>query len=348
MSYCHLLAGGYSNIKMFFGVAGEPSQAVTTRMRTYIEGNPSCYGTVAGPTVSGIVPALGSTAGGTPVTITGTGFSAPATVRIRGVAAGSVVVVNATTITAVTPAGAAGVADASVIVGTQGSTLVNGFTYSAGPPPPTVSTTAPNNGSTLGGTAVTITGASFVNGATVSIGGVSATGVSFVNATTLTATTGAHATGGVNVVVQNPDAQTGTLTNGYFYTTPPSSTGYFTLTPCRVIDTRNANGPLGGPALNGSGARRVFTVTGTCGIPASVKSVSVSLTVTQGTAAGSLAVYPGNGIPTGTSVINFAAGMTRANNAILYLATDATGSIGVENDSTSTTHFILDVNGYFQ
>jgi Metallo-peptidase family M12/IPT/TIG domain/FG-GAP-like repeat len=223
MSYCHLLSGGYSNIKMFFGVAGEPSAAVTTLMRgTYIE-HASCLGTVAGPTVSGISPPGGSTAGGTAVTITGTGFTAPATVKIRGVAATSVVVVNGTTITAVTPAGTAGTADVWVIVtGSQGATLAGGFTYSAAVPPPTVSAILPNNGSTLGGTAVSITGASFVNGATVSIGGVAATGVSFVNAMTLTATTGAHATGTVNVVVTNPDAQIGTLVNGYFYAPIPS------------------------------------------------------------------------------------------------------------------------------
>jgi hypothetical protein len=47
---------------------------------------------------------------------------------------------------------------------------------------------------------------------------------------------------------------------------------------------------------------------------------------------------------TGTTSIGFAAGTTRANNAILYLATDGTGSIGVENDSAGTLHFILDVN----
>jgi hypothetical protein len=74
----------------------------------------------------------------------------------------------------------------------------------------------------------------------------------------------------------------------------------------------------------------------------------VNLTVTQPVAAGSLTLYPGNGIPTGTTSINFSAGQTRANNAMLYLATDGTGSFGVENDSVGSAHFILDVNGYFQ
>jgi hypothetical protein len=119
--------------------------------------------------------------------------------------------------------------------------------------------------------------------------------------------------------------------------------------PCRVLDTRNAAGPLGGPALSGSGARRTFNVVAaSCGIPSSAKSISVNLTVTQGAAAGSLTAYAGNSVPNGTSSISFAAGANRANNAIVCLSTDGTGSIGVENDAAGTVHLILDVNGYFQ
>jgi hypothetical protein len=287
---------------------------------------------------------LGSTAGGTPVTITGTGFSAPATVRIRGVAATSVVVVNATTITAVTPAGTAGVADVTVIVAGQGVTLFNGFTYSAALPAPTVSAIAPNNGSTLGGTAVTITGTSFVSGATVSIGGVAATGVSFGSATTLTATTGAHATGTVNVVVTNPDTQTGTLANGYFYAPPPSAASFFSLTPCRIVDTRSA--PTGGPAL-APNTTRAFTVAGACAVPSGAVAVSANLTVLGG-GSGYIAVFPGNGVNPGTRNVSFSAGQTRAANAILYLSTDGTGGVKVANVSAGTNDFILDVNGYFQ
>src|SRR5262249_45682666 len=37
MSYCHLLNGGYSNLKMYLGVTGEPSAAVTTKIRNYVQ-----------------------------------------------------------------------------------------------------------------------------------------------------------------------------------------------------------------------------------------------------------------------------------------------------------------------
>jgi len=50
----------------------------------------------------------------------------------------------------------------------------------------------------------------------------------------------------------------------------------------------------------------------------------------------------------GTSNLNFTAGKVRANNAVLRLASDQSGSIAVMNGSVSANHFVLDVNGYFK
>src|ERR1043165_3810344 len=83
--------------------------------------------------------------------------------------------------------------------------------------PPTVTAISPTSGSTSGGTSVTITGTNFVSGATVSLGGSAATGVSVVSSTSITATIPAHAAGAVNVVVTNPDTQSGTLNSGFTY-----------------------------------------------------------------------------------------------------------------------------------
>jgi hypothetical protein len=93
------------------------------------------YAGCIAPTVISVTPNTGPTGGGTSVTITGTNFLNPSTVTFGGVAATNVVVVNATTITATTPAHAAGavdvvVADAGVCSGVSG-TLPNGFTYRA-------------------------------------------------------------------------------------------------------------------------------------------------------------------------------------------------------------------------
>ena len=86
-------------------------------------------------------------------------------------------------------------------------------------PAPTVTSISPNSGTINGGTPVTITGTGFLAGATVKLGGTAATGVTVVSSTSITATTPAHAAGAVSVVVTNTDAQSGTLNNGYTYTT---------------------------------------------------------------------------------------------------------------------------------
>jgi hypothetical protein len=48
------------------------------------------------------------------------------------------------------------------------------------------------------------------------------------------------------------------------------------MTPCRLVDTRAASGPLGGPGLK-AGKTRTFVLTGVCGVPASAKALSVNL-----------------------------------------------------------------------
>ena len=88
------------------------------------------------PTLSSISPNSGSTAGGTSVTITGTNFATGATINIGGVAATNVNVTSSTSLTAVTPAHAAGTV--SVILTNpdgQSATLPNSFTYATPPPP---------------------------------------------------------------------------------------------------------------------------------------------------------------------------------------------------------------------
>jgi hypothetical protein len=88
------------------------------------------------------------------------------------------------------------------------------------PAAPTVTSVVPSSGTSLGGTSVTITGTAFVATPTVTFDGLAATGVVWVDSSHLTAVTPAHVAGAVNVVVTNPDTQSGTLVNGYTYTKP--------------------------------------------------------------------------------------------------------------------------------
>jgi hypothetical protein len=89
--------------------------------------------TLPPPTISGIVPASGSTTGGTTVTITGTNFATGATVAIGGVAATGVTVVNSTTLQAITGVHAAGAVDVVVTSNGQSATLSGRYSYVTAP-----------------------------------------------------------------------------------------------------------------------------------------------------------------------------------------------------------------------
>jgi hypothetical protein len=126
----------------------------------------------------------------------------------------------------------------------------------------------------------------------------------------------------------------------------PHPGGFYTVVPCRVVDTRLPTGAYGGPAL-AAGSTRLFTLFGTCGIPSSARAVSLNVTVTQPTRAGNVRLYPA-GIPVPlVSSLNYVAGITRANEAVVKLS--AAGGLAVRcTQSSGTAHVILDVNGYFE
>ena len=126
------------------------------------------------------------------------------------------------------------------------------------------------------------------------------------------------------------------------------ATSFFTVTPCRVADTRNPAGPAGGPALAANTAR-TFPVVGICGIPSTATAVAINVTVVDETDYGHLRVYPAGAAPPGSSTINFGAGKVRANNAVVPLGVG--GQITIQrtmpSGSQGQTHFLFDVTGFF-
>ena len=121
---------------------------------------------------------------------------------------------------------------------------------------------------------------------------------------------------------------------------------FFTLPPCRVVDTRNAVGAYGGPALI-AGKDRSFIFVGQCGIPVGATAVSLNVTVVQPTGPGFLTLYPGGTTLPLAATINYRVGRVRANNAVVPLG--AAGDISVRcGQGSGTVNLVIDVDGYFQ
>lgn len=176
------------------------------------------------------------------------------------------------------------------------------------------------------------------------------------------AVTGAPTPGAVGVWVWQPKAPTLPVPWGHFHQdekrngrvpgTPscptPAGARFTPLTPCRVIDTRWATVPTyGGPAL-AANETRSWSLAGQCSIPASARAIAVNATVTGAGATGSIALSPGDltAIPVATT-LSFRAGKARACSSVIRLSSDSQGRIRATNLSSASTHFLLDVSGYF-
>jgi RHS repeat-associated protein len=124
---------------------------------------------------------------------------------------------------------------------------------------------------------------------------------------------------------------------------PPGDT-FFSVSPCRVFDTRVGGQPLV------SDVSSIFAVAGHCGIPASANAVAGNVTAVDPSGAGHLTAFPGDGTLPLVSTLNFGAGQSRANNAVLSLAADGSGTLALRPFIVGGGHVdvVLDVSGYFE
>ena len=157
--------------------------------------------------------------------------------------------------------------------------------------------------------------------------------------------TPAGTNGGVSVYVS--DATQFILDiDGYFVPAGTSASGleFFPLTPCRVADTRNAAGTLGGPSLTGGAPGRAFPVLSSgCGIPSTAKAYSFNVTAVPQGSLGFLTAWPTGEAQPVVSTLNSPTGTVVANAAIVPAGSGGDISIFV----SGTSDVILDVNGYF-
>jgi hypothetical protein len=123
--------------------------------------------------------------------------------------------------------------------------------------------------------------------------------------------------------------------------------GFFTVVPCRLVDTRLSIPLQGGPALTCSPTPppRTFPIAGVCNIPQTAHSIAGNVTVTEATEPGQLRFYPAASLPPLATTIYYTANLNRANNGILLLGT---GHLDVTcHQPSGTAHVVIDVSGYF-
>jgi hypothetical protein len=235
------------------------------------------------PTITSVSPTSGPALGGNSVTVTGTGFTGPATVRF-GTVATTFTIDSSTQITAISPGGTGTV---QVTVTTPGGTS-NGVSYTY-VPAPVVSGISPNQGPTSGGNTVTITGTNLSGATTVRFGSTAATSFTVVSSTQITAVA-PSGTGTVQVTVTTPSG----TSNGvpYTYAAVPAVSG---ISPNQGPTSGGNTVTITGTNLSGatavqfgSTAATSFTVVSgtqiTAVVPAGAAgSVNVTITAPGGT-----------------------------------------------------------------
>jgi Abnormal spindle-like microcephaly-assoc'd, ASPM-SPD-2-Hydin len=156
--------------------------------------------------------------------------------------------------------------------------------------------------------------------------------------------TPAGTSGGVSVYVS--DATQFILDiDGYFVPAGTSTSGleFYPLTPCRIADTRNPTGALGGPSLAANTGRAFPVQSSGCGIPSTAKAYSLNVTAVPHNSLGFLTAWPSGQAQPVVSTLNATTGVVTANAAIVPAGTSGGVSIVVSD----AADVILDVNGYF-
>lgn len=198
------------------------------------------------PTVLSVSPLTGSTAGGYPLTVTGTSFGADAVVRV-GAAIAPLTQRHDTLLVATMPAGPGGMVNVSAQAGAEVSNQV-AFTYA----PPSLSMLVPQGGSTAGGASLTISGDSFGTAPTVTIDGQSAP-ISSATHTSVVVTVPEGAGGTVPLVL----SRAGEMVSGlYSYGAPTLST----VSPALLPTAGGATLTLTGTNFGRAGTNRTVTI----------------------------------------------------------------------------------------
>jgi hypothetical protein len=128
------------------------------------------------------------------------------------------------------------------------------------------------------------------------------------------------------------------------YVAGASGAGYHPISPDRVLDTRKGTGA---PAQAvGPGKSITLRLAGNGSIPAAgVAAVAMNVTVTQPTQGGVITAFPAGGNTPNSSNVNYSAGETVPNMAIIKIGSG--GAVEFTNNSKGTVQLVVDVSGYY-
>jgi hypothetical protein len=228
------------------------------------------------PVVQGFSPATGTTAGGTRVSITGTGFLGATEVSFGSAPATSFTVLDNTLIFAYPPAHSPG--SVPVTVTTPGGSTTTALEYYY-VTPLAVTGVSPSSGPTAGGNTVTITGTDFTDVSIVNFGSAPATSFTVDSDTQITAVAPAGTAGTVDVLVFNGTSTNATSAADQYTYQAPTCTTTITGTSAKQLTVASGLTCLVNATQNGQ-------VTVAAGAALSVTNSTVNGTVTATSPAG--------------------------------------------------------------
>jgi hypothetical protein len=149
--------------------------------------------------------------------------------------------------------------------------------------------------------------------------------------------------GGISVFATNATHVIIDVVGFYTIASGQSDLAFYPVTPCRVVDTRDAAGALGGPTMAANSSRDFPVQSGGCNIPSDAKAYSFNVTSVPHGPLGYLTMWPTGATQPLASTLNAPTGTVTANAALVPAGTKGAISVFV----TGTTDLVLDINGYF-
>jgi hypothetical protein len=153
----------------------------------------------------------------------------------------------------------------------------------------------------------------------------------------------AGASGAVSVFASNTTDVVLDIDGYFVLATDSTALEFFRMTPCRLVDTRNPNGELGGPFLAGGATRLFLLAQSSCNLPGTARVYSLNVTAIPREPLGYLTAWAGGQAQPPTATLSAVTGTVTANAALVEAGADVTINVYASND----TDLVVDVDGYF-